>query len=351
MINKMKVVLFSLLFIFSGIFLMASEPVKISGDMSHRNVYIDSHDKNNKRRIQKFFAERMRLQADWKSDNWDYKLGFSTLSSNQLTTSLVQVGYGGNQNLGAEDFKCVNAWAQYNSDGNWSARFGRMTVPFLRYKSELIWDNDLFWDGLYLTNILEKKNKISFHAGAFEVYRDLCFRNNKLYVVGLIGTPEIGKNKYEWRIDHFKYDFSTTRGWSATYAPDYNIVNMYGAVDFPNQIRLTLDLSRNLDAKAVGTQNKGGDAVNATIVIGKMKKNGNFQIISQYFQTGVHAVPGSFVSYLRRLNMSGEQFDLKYRIAKRTNIQLTFLEWKKLENSLSGDRSYRRLETSLNHEF
>ncbi|MBF0499604.1 MAG: hypothetical protein HQM09_05700 [Candidatus Riflebacteria bacterium] len=338
---------------------------KVSGDLSHRFwVKTDSENSKGVHAVKRVFAERLRLQLENTQGNWNWKLGVSTISSSNLTASLVELGRETDHILSYKDFLPVNAYVEYKEKSDWSVRLGRTQNPFNRLKSEMLWDNDDYWDGMYVEKSLPGLgNKTRFHGGAFEIHRDLAWRGDHMYLIGLFGTPKCGNIQYEWRLDRFQYGISNLKdnplsSWQqqtkvnvAAYAPGYRTTNVYGAVEWPQQIRLTVDASRNFAANSPVASNKGGDAINATMVLGKLKQNGNFQSILQYLKVGAQAVPPNFVSYFKRMNMQGFQWDVKMRITKKTEIQVMYLDWKRLEGAIATDKRYRRWETSLNHNF
>jgi len=343
---------------------------KVSGAMSHR-FWVKSDTENSKgvSSERPNYCDRMALSLDQTKGKWSWKLAISTISSANWTSSLVELGRGNapgadTKVLSYKDFGLTNAFAEYREKGCWSARMGRTQHPYLRFKSEMLWDNDVFFDGIYLTKTIPGLDKKwNFHGGAYEIFRDLARRNDRLYQFGVLGTPSHGKTNYEWRLDYLSYDIKhlcydalstwqqQTRVATGAYAPSYHILNAYGAVDMPKQVRFTLDLSRNVSANAPGSMSNGGDGLNATLVVGKMKKIGNVQSILQYLKVGAQAVPPNFVSYFKRMNMQGFQWDFKFKIAKQTELQFMTLDWKRIENAIPTDRHYRRWEIMVNHTF
>jgi hypothetical protein len=276
----------------------------------------------------------------------------STLDNSRLTASLISLSRETDHVLKIRDFQFVNFYGQKNFSGKWKLRVGRTQVPILKYKSEMLWDNDIYWDGIWAEGTMGKKaTAMSWHGGTFEIHRDLRFRGSRLNVLGVMGLPKRGKTQLEWRVSQFDYDIGDKTGWANTLAPDYRTINLYGAVEWPNQIRFTTDWSRNTAADAAGCANDGGDGLNLTLVLGKMKRDFRSQVIWQYLQVGPHAVPGAFVSYDRRVNMQGHHFTYKFRVSSKTDVQLDFMEWSRMENRVATDKRYTRWETTLNHRF
>ena len=343
---------------------------RISGGMSHRLwVKTETENRGGVATAKRNFCERISLNADQTKGKWSWRLGISTLNSSNWTSSLVELARETSPGqdtkvLSYKDFAVSNAYVEYREKGRWSMRAGRTQHPFLKMKSEMLWDNDVFFEGIYLTRTIPgSRAKWNFHGGAYEIFRDLAHRDDRLYQFGILGNPEVGKTRYEWRLDCMSYDIGhlvsgarstwqqQSRVDKGAYAPAYHLVNAYGAIDLPSQVRVTLDLSRNVSAAAPGAMNKGGDAVNATLVLGKLLRIGTLQSIVQYLKVGAQAVPPNFVSYMKRLNMQGFQWDVKFKVARAAEIHLMALDWKRVETAVPTDRRYRRFEMSLNHTF
>lgn len=330
----------------------APEGVRLTGDLSHRfMVKTVTEAANGTETERRCFAERVRLNALRKDGVWDWLVSLSTLDASHLSSSLKTLAREGNHILTVRDFQFVNLYAQWTGPLKTRLRLGRTQVPFLKYKSELLWDNDIYWDGLWVEQPVDRIGKnVVLHGGAFEIHRDLRFRGDRLYVLGAMGQPKRGNTQLEWRLDRFQYGIDSN-GWGRISAPGYRILNGYVAAEWPSQVRVTFDWARNLLADAPGPLHHGGDAWNATLLLGKMKRVGRFQVIAQYFQTGADTVPANFVSYEKRLNMQGTYTSLRYRLAPRVEIVSDYSDWRRIEAAAGGDRRYRRWEWSLNHTF
>lgn len=326
--------------------------VSLTGDLSHRFMVKTVTEPNTgPETTKRVFADRIRLNALSKKNDWEWRVSISTLDSSCLSGSLESLARDSDDVLKVRDFQFVNLYGQWTSPSRTSFRIGRTQVPFLKYKSELVWDNDIYWDGLWVEQPAKRLGRNAvLHGGAFEIHRDLRFRGDRLYVLGAMGQPKIGTTQYEWRLDRFQYGIDTA-GWRKTTAPGYRIMNAYVAAEWPSQVRVTFDWARNLMADAPGSLHKGGDAWNATLLLGKMKRVGRFQVISQYFQAGADAMPGNFVSYEKRNNMQGSILSLRYRLAPRVDIVTDYMNWHRIEAAARGDKRYRRWEWSLNHTF
>lgn len=343
---------------------------KVSGALSHR-FWVKTSNENSKgvNSERRNFVDRLSLNLDQTKGKWSWKLSVQTINSMNWTSSLVELGRGNapgadTKVLSYKDFGLVNAYAEYREKGCWSGRFGRTQHPYLKNKSEMHFDNDVFFDGVYLTKTIPGLGpKWNFHGGAYQIYRDLARRDDRMYQIGILGTPTHGKTKFEWRLDYMSFDIDhlssgalstwqqQTRVATHAYAPSYHVVNAYGAVDFPNQVRLTLDVSRNVSANAPVGMSKGGDGLNATLVLGEMKKIGNLQSIFQYIKVGAQAVIPNFAPYFKRLNMQGFQWDIKFKISTKADIQFMVMDWKRIEDVIPTDKRYRRVELMLNHRF
>ncbi|HOY66249.1 MAG TPA: putative porin [Candidatus Ozemobacteraceae bacterium] len=324
----------------------------LTGDLSHRFMAKTLTEADNGAESERrCFAERVRLNALGKDGDWNWLVSLSTLDSSHLSSSLKTLAREGNHILTVRDFSFVNLYAQWTSPSKTLVRIGRTQVPFLKFKSEMLWDNDIYWDGLWVEHPVSRLGAAAvLHGGAFEIHRDQRFRGDRLYVLGAMGRPKRGNTQLEWRLDRFQYGIDTN-GWVRTSAPGYRIMNAYVAAEWPSQVRVTFDWARNLLADAPGPLHRGGDAWNVTLLLGKMKRVGRFQVITQYFQTGADAVPGSFVPYEKRLNMQGTYASLRYRLAPRVDIVTDYSDWRRIEAAAGGDRRYRRWEWSLNHIF
>ena len=326
--------------------------VRLTGDLSHRFMVKATTEPNTgPEKTKRVFADRIRLSAEKAEKDWEWRASISTIDNSHLSSSLLGLSREAGHVMKIRDFQFVNLYGQWHSDTGTIIRAGRTQVPFLKFKSELLWDNDIYWDGLWLEHPAKNLGKkASWHGGAFEIHRDLRFRGDRLYVFGAIGQPKIGSAQLEWRLDRFQYGLDT-QGWTKTTAPGYRIMNAYVAAEWPSQVRMTFDYSRNLLADATGPLHRGGDAWNATLLLGRMKRVGRFQVISQYFQAGADAMPGNFVSYEKRNNMQGTQITMRYRLAPRVDITADCVNWRRLEKAAGGDKSYRRWEWALNHTF
>ena len=328
------------------------ENVLLTGDLSHRFMVKTVTEPNaGPEKTRRVFAERIRLNALRNDGNWEWRISLSTLDNSRLSSSLKTLSREGAKPLAIRDFQFSNLYGQWKAPAGWSVRMGRTQVPFLKFKSELVWDNDIYWDGLWAEHPAKGLGrKAVWHGGAFEIHRDLRFRGDRLYILGAMGQPKVGETQLEWRIDRFQYGIDTT-GWIRTTAPGYRIMNGYVAAEWPSQVRVTFDWARNLLADAPGPLHRGGDAWNATVLLGKMRRAGRFQVIAQYFQAGADAMPGSFVTYEKRNNMQGSIVSLRYRLAPRVDIVADSMNWRRIEAAAGGDKGYRRWEWSLNHTF
>ncbi len=326
--------------------------VLLTGDLSHRfMVKTITEPKDGLEKTKRVFADRIRLNAFSAKDDWEWRASISTIDNSRLSSSLIGLSREAGHVMKIRDFQFVNLYGQWHSDTGTVIRAGRTQVPFLKLKSEMLWDNDIYWDGLWVEQPAKNLgNKAVWHGGAFEIHRDLRFRGDRLYVLGITGQPKVGRMQLEWRLDRFQYGIDT-KGWINTTAPGYRIMNAYAAAEWPSQVRVTFDCSRNLRAAAPGPLHKGGDAWNATLLLGKMKRVGRFQVISQYFQAGADAMPGNFVSYEKRNNMEGTQISIRYRLAPRVDVAADCMNWRRIEQAAGGDKSYRRWEWALNHTF
>ena len=213
----------------------------------------------------------------------------------------------------------------------------------------MILDNDPFFDGAWVESPSRGDLSMSFHSGFFQIHRDAHFRGDKIRILGVLSRSVRGKTRFEFRADYFSQAVDN-REWQKNIAPDYEILNLYGAVDFPSHIRFTGDISRNLVAGS-GTEQKSSDAFNLTVVAGRSKKRGGFQIIYQYLQFGGKAVSPHLVSYCRRVNVLGTHTTVNYFLTRSTVARFDFLNWRKLEADFPTSKRYRRWELALNHSF
>lgn len=326
--------------------------VLMSGDLSHRFMVKTVTEPNAGSGKEKHcFASKAQVNIFRNDGDREWRVSLSTLDSSHLASSLKTLAREGTHILTVRDFQFVNLYGRWLLPGGSSVRVGRTQVPFLKFKSELLWDNDIYWDGLWFEHPARGLgNKAVWHGGAFEIHRDLRFRSDRLYVMGAMGQPKIGRTQFEWRIDRFQYGIDTA-GWARTTAPGYRIMNGYVAAEWPSQVRVTFDWARNLLADGPGPLHRGGDAWNATLLLGRMKRVKRFQVISQYFQAGADAVPGNFVAYEKRNNMQGILLTMKYRLASHVDIVASHMDWSRIEAAAGGDRRYRRWEWALNHTF
>ncbi|HOT27070.1 MAG TPA: hypothetical protein PLU72_02700 [Candidatus Ozemobacteraceae bacterium] len=326
--------------------------VLMSGDLSHRFMVKTMTEPNAGAGKEKHsFASKAQLNLFRTDGDREWHVSLSTLDNSHLASSLKTLSREGTRILTVRDFQFVNLYGRWSLPDGTAVRIGRTQVPFLKFKSELLWDNDIYWDGFWLEHPARGLGrKAVWHGGAFEIHRDLRFRGDRLYVMGAMGQPKAGRTQLEWRIDRFQYGIDTA-GWARTTAPGYRIVNGYVAAEWPSQVRVTFDWARNFLADGPGPLHRGGDAWNATLLLGRMKRAGRFQVISQYFQAGADAVPGNFVAYEKRNNMQGILLTMKYKLAPRVDIVASHLDWRRIEAAAGGDRRYRRWEWALNHSF
>jgi hypothetical protein len=328
----------------------AAAPTILSGDLSHRWLKTAVESTAGKFTERWTFAERIRLRADGGTGEWKWRIGVSTLNFRCPSAALTPLGHGTENVLSFSDFQFVNIYAERALARGLNLRFGRTQVPFFRFKSELLWDNDIYWDGIFAEHPIRGLQKAKWHGGVFAIHRDLRFRGDRLYLFGAMGQPTFGRLKTEWRIDHFRYGFDNAV-WKNNLAPSYRTLNLYGAVDFVQPIRLTLDLSRNFHADASGEPAKGGDGLNATLLLGRTPRNHTFQLITQYLKVGAHAAPPTFLSYEKRMNVSGFQHNIKFRLTKKTFASFCYIDWHRLSSAIPTDRRYRRWEIALDHSF
>jgi len=326
---------------------------KFSGDFSHR-FWVKTETENSAGKVstRRVSAERFRFMFEDKLKHAEWRFRIGMIDPTRSTGSIISLGREGDTVLGPHHFQVIDCYWQWNLEDGWKVRLGRTGIPFFRYRSELVFDNDIFWDGLYVEKTLPwaTKAKTSAHAGAFTIKRKIHGEGDKLFVFGAMGQPKWGKVQAEWRVDRFQFDIDS-KGWANTFAPSYRLVNLYGAMEWPSQVRVTADWSRNLAANAPVSMHSGGDAYNLTVLLGKMPRDFTSQLIYQYFKVGPHAVPGSMVWYDKRVNIEGSAIVYKFRVSRRTEIELDFYNFRRFEAGFATDRKYLRWETQLNHRF
>lgn len=324
---------------------------KLSGDFSHR-FWVKTETENSAGKVstRRVSAERFRFMFEDKLKHAEWRFRIGTIDPARSTASIIPLGREGDTVLGPHHFQIIDAYWQWNLEDGWKVRLGRTGIPFFKYRSELLFDNDIFWDGLFIEKTIPWGQKTTAHAGAFTIKRKIYGEGDRLYVFGAMGLPKWGKVQGEWRIDRFQYGIES-QGWANTFAPGYRVVNLYGALEWPSQIRVTADWSRNLAANAPVSMHSGGDAYNLTLLLGKLVRDFTSQVIMQYFKVGPHAVPGSMVWYDKRVNIEGISLTYKFRVSKRTDIELDFFNFRRLESSFATDQKYLRWELMLNHRF
>ncbi|NLI75695.1 MAG: hypothetical protein GX442_04545 [Candidatus Riflebacteria bacterium] len=324
-------------------------PMVVTGDLSHRSwVKTVTENAKGKESTKRVIAGRLRFFLDGRDGGWDWRFSLSTIDNQRLTSALLCLGRDEKTPLGPAQFQITNLYGQRACGrAGGRLRLGRTQVPFLKNKSEMLWDNDIYWDGLWTELPFRPGATAAWHGGAFLVHRDLRFRGDRLFVLGALGKPHWGKVQAEWRLDHFDYHLDPA-WWRGNLAPGYRTVNLYGAVDLPGQVRLTLDAARNL--RAVGPE-RGRQGLNATLVLGRMKHDRTFQGIVQWLRVGAQVTPPAFVSYEKRLNMEGTHLTAKFRLTKHLALSADYLDWHRLDGAVPTDRRYRRWETSADLSF
>jgi len=328
----------------------------LSGDMSYRPEVRTVTVPNAGREARKTTTGlRLRLFADHKTKNWAWRIGVSSLNPISLESSVLSIGrdMGEINPVRFRDFQFVNAYFEWYLKEGWKIRLGRTQSPFIKSKTEMLTDNDLFWDGLWVESPKFMHGGIRFHGMASQIHNDLRFRGDQCFAMGLGNTFSHKKMKGDWRITRWQYNLVNGH-WlgRATMAGAYRIWEAYGAIDWHKQIRTVVDIARNTAADIPGAgHNKGGDAINLTLILGGMKKPGRSQLITQLFQVGAHAIPVDMTSYRKGTNVQGMRYTYKYKISKSFEVNLEYFDYRRLDNAVATDKRYRRWENQFNYVF
>jgi hypothetical protein len=307
---------------------------KISGDISHffhRKCIVKPNTGQDKKVLDR--ADIIRLFITGKERKWNWRIGFSTLWQDRLYCA-AKSWEAPNNGIKLTDFHLVEAYGEKKVSSNFKLRLGRTRVPFLKLRSQLLWSKNIYWDGLFA----QAKDK--WHFGAFEIHHDLKFKNNKLFIIGKTGKKSRSNFLLQWRAEYFSYDLNNN--WPDKIAKDYEIINLYGKIDFDKQISLAIDLSQNTHKNKINGKSGSGTGIDTYLAIGKLKKAGNFQFITQYLDIGPLAVPARFTSFGKRINVKGWQYTLKYKLAKNLIFFTQLWDWKRKDNSFSTIKSYKR---------
>ena len=336
----------------------ARAPVKLTGDLSHRlleyKITESTQDPQTGRThttVKSTATERVRLHLAQTTQNLEWRCSLFTIDTRNFTSSALPLARQSDHVLSPGDFHFVNFYAQRNLTDRFRVRLGRTQVPFMSYKSELLWDNNIAWDGLWIEAPSGFDRNTVWHGGVFQVHSDLRFRGDRLQVVGLLGTPRLGSVKAHWRIDHFDCDLREVSRFApkaCLRAPGYRTINLSGSLEWPNQLRLSLDVSRNVRANAPGADHRGGEAINATVLAGRLRHNGTSQFVCQYWRLGPHAVPTAFASYP---NLEGPQLTWRYRLTRQTSLAVEFYRLHRVENHLASDQHWEKWKYLIDHAF
>ncbi len=181
-----------LLLMFVGSSIVSAVP-KFSGDFSHR-FWVKTETENSAGRVstRRVSAERFRFMFEDKLKNAEWRFRIGMIDPTRSTGSIISLGREGDTVLGPHHFQVIDCYWQWNLQDGWKVRLGRTGVPYFRYKSELIFDNDIFWDGLYVEKTLPwaTKAKTTAHAGETQDSR----RGRQALRLRRHGTAEMGKS-------------------------------------------------------------------------------------------------------------------------------------------------------------
>jgi len=342
--------------------------IKLSGDFRFRYENIDREEQGSTRNRNRIRA-RLRIDSNI-NDEWDSVFRVATAeTSSDLDDGLAGGSTSTNQTL-TREFKQKNLWldwayADYHpaSRPGLNALMGKMGTPFYKSaKHQLVWDNDLAWEGGALNYKLPINNEdtLLVNGGGFWLRErdgvetvDTSLWTFQTALQQKLGdkTLTTGASYYHVGNADVPGYIALERGTTSDFDDVFNIVELFG------ELGTTLDSGMPVSFYGVYANNVGTNTGEDTAwLIGaklnKAKKPGSWELGYNYRDVQANSVTAlndsDFID--GGTGGRGHEFKAKYQIDKNVQGALTYIMAER-DRSAGDNLDYNRFMADIIVKF